>query len=160
MVWLPRFPQGVLKIIRQLCVGIENDSQTQEQQNDIKASRTLGLHPCPALDKPQKHTRWSQGNTRATHSLACSQHEDPKTLNRILKTSVQGGCQAREAGSTSCNQHRNERLEKGAGKDSEAACRLGRKVFRPTRDVCGRRESDRWWPSPPSPGQALLSPAE
>lgn len=37
-LWLPAFLQGVLKIIRQLCVGIKNYSRTQEQENDVKAS--------------------------------------------------------------------------------------------------------------------------
>ena len=48
------------------------------------------------------HTAWHVPNMRIQ-----------KTLNRILKTSVQGVCQAQEAGSTSCSQHRNEWLEKG-----------------------------------------------
>ena len=63
-VWPSWWPHGALKIIRQLCVGFKNDSQKQVQGNNAKAPQQFGLYLCSALQEPQKHTQWDQGNMR------------------------------------------------------------------------------------------------
>ena len=103
-------------------MGIENDSQTQEQRNDIKASRALGLRS--VLEKPRMHTiHVNQGN--GTRGPSTAWHLQNVKIQKTLIKTVE--CSSSLSGTTSIfhltrpAQAGRNSLQQAVGKDSGVA---------------------------------------